>query len=128
MNIKERCDITIPKERLEYLKILYYKERRSVPEISKITGYSTSSIYSFMDRHGLVRRSIKERNRMWFEDQISSFTLKQNLSGDEEILRTCLESNAEVNFPNFERKPRLARNRILIRRRAVSGLQPKFGK
>lgn len=87
MNTKERCDIAIPVERLEYLKTLYYVEKRSTPEISEITGYSISSLHSFMNRHDLARRSTTEQNRIKFDRKEPSFILKQNLSHGEEMLK-----------------------------------------
>lgn len=69
------------------IKELYYKKRLSVPEISNKIRVAEKTIYRFMERMKLSRRTLKERNRILFERKEKSFILKQNLSQQEEKLK-----------------------------------------
>jgi hypothetical protein len=87
MDIKRGHYVAVTPDHLEYLKSLYYQEKQSIPEISKITGYSIASLYSFMDRHGLARRSNSEQDQIRFDRKPPSFSLKENLDPLEEVLK-----------------------------------------
>lgn len=69
------------------IKELYYKKRLSVPEINNKIGVDGKTIYRFMEKMKLCRRTLKERNKIIFERKERSFILKQNLSRQEEKLK-----------------------------------------
>jgi len=69
------------------IKTLYYNKKLGVPEISKKTGIGEWTIYKWMGKIGLPRRTLSERNKLIFERKPKSFFLKQNLSREEEKLK-----------------------------------------
>lgn len=72
---------------LNLVKKLYYKEQLSSIEIGNRLGVSPEVVLRFMKRMSLPRRTLQENNRIWFEKQPKSFSLKQNLSKEEEKLK-----------------------------------------
>ncbi len=70
----------------DLVKTLYTKGKTSA-EISKNLGLSLKQIYSSLKRQQVSRRTLSERNRLFFENKPLSFRFKENLSvGERELL------------------------------------------
>ncbi len=72
---------------LEKVKSLYYKKGYSARQIGEFFGRSATSIYKFMRRYGLVRRSAAETNNIAYVRQDPSYHLKKYLTPKEEKLK-----------------------------------------
>jgi len=72
---------------LDLIKQLYYKEGLSTIEIAKKLNVTPWVIIKFMKRMGLPRRTFSEANIERFRKQPTTFSLKQNLSSQEEKLK-----------------------------------------
>lgn len=71
------------------IKGLYYKKGYSARRTGEFFGRSCSSVYGFMKRHDLPRRSSAETNNIAYVKQKPSFVLKKNLTRQEEKLRVA---------------------------------------
>lgn len=72
---------------LRRIKKLYYIDRLSTIEIGKQLNVTPWVVIRFMKKTGLLRRNLKETNKIVFERKPSSFSLKRNLSKEEEMLK-----------------------------------------
>ncbi|MBU1045955.1 hypothetical protein KJ616_02435 [Patescibacteria group bacterium] len=61
------------------VKKLYYEEKLSVFEVAQILQKHPKSVFKFMGKNGLARRSAAEMNRIRFERKPLSFSIKQDL-------------------------------------------------
>lgn len=69
------------------VKKLYYDEKLSTIDIAKQLKVTPWVVLKFMRRTGLPRRSLKETNIIVFNRKPISFSLKKNLSKEEEKLK-----------------------------------------
>jgi|SRR3989344_3453147 len=69
------------------IKKLYYKEKLSTIEIGKKLRTTPWVVLKFMKRNDLPRRTFEEANEVAFARKPISYSLKQNLSKEEEKLR-----------------------------------------
>ena len=69
------------------IKELYYKKKLSAFEIGKIINRNESTVYKFMERNSLPRRTFEESNEVKFNKKPLTFSVKQNLSPEEEKLK-----------------------------------------
>lgn len=77
----------MPNLTINLIKELYYSKQLSVPEISNEIGVDNKTIYRFMEKMSLPRRTPEEGNKIIFEKKTKSFFLKQDLSNQEEKLK-----------------------------------------
>lgn len=92
---------------IEKLKNLYYKKGYSASRVGEILGRSTTSIYKFMKRHGLRRRSPAETNNIAYERQKPSYHSKKHLTLKEEKLKVAaLMLYWAEGYKNLSRKAR----------------------
>jgi len=77
----------LSKEYLRKVKSLYYTKGYSAREVAEELRVSIDVIYKFMNRHGLERRSFEESNRIRFEKEKLSFSLKKRLTEKERQLK-----------------------------------------
>ena len=68
------------------IKNLYWKESRTVGEIAKKLGLSSWSIYEFMRRNKIPRRSYSDANYVFYRGK-PQFKLKEKLKSSEEQLK-----------------------------------------
>lgn len=69
------------------IKKLYYKEELSACEVARKLKTTTWTILGFMARNDIPRRTFKEANRICFENKLSTFSTKRNLSIKEKELK-----------------------------------------
>ena len=74
--------------RINRIKDLYWKESFTVEEIAKKLGFSPWSVYGFMRRNNIPRRSFSEANYVFYSD-MPQFKIKEKLSAAEEQLKTA---------------------------------------
>lgn len=72
---------------IKEVKYTYYEQGLSVPEASRRLKRSETVLYKFMKRNGLARRTATETNALVFDRKELSYTLKQNLSEEEQQLK-----------------------------------------
>lgn len=72
---------------LSLVKRFYYKEELSTIEIAKRLKVTPWIVQKFMIKNNLPRRTFKEANAIVFKRKPKSFSLKQNLSKEEERLK-----------------------------------------
>ncbi|MDD2731614.1 MAG: hypothetical protein PHI53_00230 [Candidatus Pacebacteria bacterium] len=72
---------------IDKIKDFYYRKGYSVKEVADLLGYSPKSIYRFMDRNDLKRRSSRDTNNLIFIRKKPSFTIKNDLKLEEEKLK-----------------------------------------
>lgn len=65
---------------LNLIKKLYYKDRLSTIEIAKKLKVTPWIVQKFMVKHNLPRRTLSEANVERFKKQLTTFSVKQNLS------------------------------------------------
>lgn len=78
---------TIDEKKLKRIQILYYHQKRSVPEIAKKLNVSLDAAYYFFRRHNLRRRNLSEQNAVRFSRKPLSFKIKEQLSKNETELK-----------------------------------------
>ena len=81
---------TIPLNQFGVIKKLYTKNRLGIPEISKITGFSVNSLYYFMRRNKISRRSFLEEQMRRFEKKKPSFTINKKADKELRVIGTML--------------------------------------
>lgn len=69
------------------IRELYYQKKLSVRKVAEILGRSMSSIYDFMKRHNLPRRTPVQTNNIAYEQQTPSYNLKKKLTPKDEKLK-----------------------------------------
>lgn len=69
------------------VKELYYQKKLSAFEIGKIINRNESTVYKFMKRNSLPRRTFREANEIKFNKKPLTYLVKQNLSPEEEKLK-----------------------------------------
>lgn len=69
---------SIKQTQLNKIKELYYKRKYSMKAIGKELGASIHSVLYFMRKNGLVRRTLKEEQKLRFENKKPSFTIRSN--------------------------------------------------
>lgn len=74
---------------VEKVKELYYEKGYSMREVGEFFKRSESDIQRFMEQHNLPRRSSAETNNLIYARQDPSFTLKEDLTPEEENLKTA---------------------------------------
>lgn len=74
---------------VEKVKNLYYEKGYSARLVGESLRRSESSIYGFMERHDLPRRSPADTNKLAYIRQKPSFSIKGNLSQEGEKLKTA---------------------------------------
>jgi hypothetical protein len=67
---------SIKQTQLNKIKELYYERKYSMKAIGKELGVSIHSVVYFMRRNGLVRRTLKEEQKLRFENKKPSFTVR----------------------------------------------------
>ncbi|MEK7104328.1 MAG: hypothetical protein AAB842_02925 [Patescibacteria group bacterium] len=72
---------------IEQIKQLYYEERLSCFEVAEKIGVSQTVVLKFMIKHGLPRRNFYDCNVVRFERKPLTFSVKENLSPEEEKLK-----------------------------------------
>ena len=77
----------ISDKKLNQIKKLYYDKKYSIRMIALKLGVSIDAVTYFMRHNGLKRRTMKESNRLCFEQKPLSFKIKKNLSKKDEILK-----------------------------------------
>lgn len=68
---------SIPDRRLFLVKKLYYKKKNSARKIAEILNTTLNSMYYFMRKHNLVRRTSSEQNQIRFLNKKPSFDLRR---------------------------------------------------
>ena len=98
---------------LEALKSLYYDQELSVTEAAKVLGVPWHSVYNFMDRNGLKRRSrseaqklrfdkeqkgppIEEILRLYFDEELSSFEVAERVGLSQSTIRDRIQKAGYV--------------------------------
>ena len=69
------------------IKKLYYQKKLSAFEIGKRINRNESTVYKFMKRNSLPRRTSREANEIKFNKKPLTYFVKQNLSLEEEKLK-----------------------------------------
>jgi len=72
---------------VEKVKNAYYDKKLSVSEAAIDLKRSESSLYKFMKRHDLPRRTASESNEIVFDRKALSYKLKKNLTSAEQKLK-----------------------------------------
>lgn len=80
---------TLPAEKLDLIRDAYYSEGLSAREIGQRLKVSMSSVYKFLKRHALPRRTSTETNNLRFERKPIKYTLKAHLTSNDVILKTA---------------------------------------
>ena len=80
---------TIKENQRKRIEHLYYKQKFSVSEIARELNVGLWSVYYFMRRHGLYRRSYSEFNKVRFEKKTPSFTVRPRLQLRDKELRAA---------------------------------------
>lgn len=78
---------TLPANKLELVRKLYYKQQLSAREIAQSLNVSLDAVYYFMRYNGLARRNRSEFNRALFNRKTPSFKLKKKLSVKDKQLK-----------------------------------------
>jgi len=91
---------------LKEVKKLYYGEKISVVKVAEKLQKHPKSVFSFMERNNLKRRTAAETNRIRYEREPLSFKIKKNLSKPEEKLRIAaiMLYWTEGAKPNIEKR------------------------
>lgn len=79
----------IPQEKLPEVKRLYYDKKHGAISVAKELGVSSSAVYSFMRRNGLVRRTFTEDNALRFQKKPVTFNIKTKLSAKDLELKVA---------------------------------------
>ncbi len=79
---------TISDSNLTHIKDLYYKKQYSQSQIAQELGVSIDAVVYVMRKHSLVRRTKKEQSQVRFFNKKPSFSLKQQLSVKDQILKS----------------------------------------
>ena len=66
---------------------MYYRKQYSARKLAEQLGVSVDSVYYFMRRHDLKRRSFSEENKRRFESKKPSFCVKKKLTNKDELLK-----------------------------------------
>ncbi len=77
---------TIPIEQLTKISALY-NQGQSVREIAEEFEVSVDAMFYFFRKHNILRRDASQRNKVFFQKKLASFSLKKNLSLEEERLK-----------------------------------------
>ncbi len=79
-------DRAAPKLSVSQLKQWYWDEQRSVPQIAKVSGVPAQSLYEFMRKHQIPRRSLTDSNYLVHGDK-PRFVICRNLTSEQQRLR-----------------------------------------
>lgn len=71
---------SIGKDKLDFVKKLYYEELLSMSQVARRLGVSLEAVVYFMRRKGLNRRSALEANNNLFRQKVPSFKIRRNSS------------------------------------------------
>lgn len=74
---------------VDLIRELYYRKKLSAFEIGEIIDRNESTIYKFMIRRNLSRRTFEQANEIKFDKKPLTFSLKQSLSSEEEKLKVA---------------------------------------
>lgn len=80
---------TIPQDKLEYIKTLYYRDKISAAGIASKIGVPLDAVFYFMRKNGLKRRSASENNAVVFERKATSFKPRIKLTQKDRELKTA---------------------------------------
>lgn len=79
--------VAIDDMELELVKQLYYCEGYSMRRVAERLGVSIDAVTYFMRRHKLNRRTLQEDSAIRFRNKPLSYSIKQNLTQELEVLR-----------------------------------------
>lgn len=79
--------VAIDDMKLELIKQLYYCDGYSMRRVAEELGVSIDAVTYFMRRHRLERRTLQEDSAIRFQNKPLSYSIKENLSPDQEALR-----------------------------------------
>ena len=116
---------------LDAVKFFYYEKELSVTETAKKLGVPWHSVYSFMDRHGLKRRSrsegqklryakerrgppIEEILRLYFDEELSSFAVAARVGLSQSTVRDRIRKAGYVLRNIKESRSAQKTGRVLI--------------
>ncbi|MEK7463955.1 MAG: hypothetical protein AAB610_02425 [Patescibacteria group bacterium] len=75
----------IPQSKLEKVKNLYYVKKYSMKVVGEKLGVSLDCVAYFMRKNNLKRRTLKEEQKLRFENKIPSFGIRQKSKTTEDL-------------------------------------------
>ncbi len=75
----------ISQSKIEKVKELYYVKKYSMKRIGEELGVSLDCVSYFMRKNNLVRRTLKEEQKMRFENKVPSFKIRSSNKYTEEL-------------------------------------------